>query len=412
MLLAGEPKYYQKLNALFDSDLVCYWPLWDLTGTVATDISHSGFNGVYSGTTLPVLGQTGIGDGKTSPYFGGVEARVNIGSANFSSVANIGEYSISAFFRIPDVDVWTTAEYFYGFNVAAGANSAISIIKNPGIDNSIVCDLNNNTTLTSLISRQMPGRDKWFNVVLTNSITNNISKLYINGSLHASAAVSGTWDGAIDTMWCAIGARFGVLPNTPWKGNIAHVAYINRAITQAEVIRAATVNSKIKRVLFLGDSIAIATPSFADYLVQEYNNGECAIINRAISGADVAGGEATDMPTQVSNSSADNADVIIIELGTSDEVVANIRAVYVAQVNILKANHSDANIYCMSVLPKTSDADRVDKNVELALACTDTGITYWDTDGWITPATDTTDGTHPTAAGHAKIAAEILALLP
>jgi len=46
----------------------------------------------------------------------------------------------------------------------------------------------------------------------------------------------------------------------------------------------------------------------------------------------------------------------------------------------------------------------------VAAACTAQGITCWDTFNtpWIVAA-DTSDGTHPTAAGYAKVATEVLA---
>jgi hypothetical protein len=36
---------------------------------------------------------------------------------------------------------------------------------------------------------------------------------------------------------------------------------------------------------------------------------------------------------------------------------------------------------------------------------------YWNTDGWIDPATDTSDGLYPNAGGQIKIANQVLARL-
>lgn len=55
--------YRSKVMAL---NPVAYWPLWDIKGDIARDISGNGLAGTYYGVTLC---QPGIGDGSCSALF-------------------------------------------------------------------------------------------------------------------------------------------------------------------------------------------------------------------------------------------------------------------------------------------------------------------------------------------------------
>ena len=59
-----------------------------------------------------------------------------------------------------------------------------------------------------------------------------------------------------------------------------------------------------------------------------------------------------------------------------------------------------------------TEIDKSNIRTAIAAACTAQGITCWDTytTPWITAA-DTTDGTHPNAAGELKISTEVLSRL-
>lgn len=72
-----------------------------------------------------------------------------------------------------------------------------------------------------------------------------------------------------------------------------------------------------------------------------------------------------------------------------------------------------AIIYAIGILPRADPGDnsRDEKNVRIAAAASAASVTYWDTDGWIDPVTDTDDGLHLTAAGHIKVANEVLSRL-
>jgi lysophospholipase L1-like esterase len=138
------------------------------------------------------------------------------------------------------------------------------------------------------------------------------------------------------------------------------------------------------------------------------------VINHAVSGAWIttqAGG--SDMDEQTVAAENDNADVIFILLGTNGDTYV-IQAEYEENLEELKTSNPNAVIYGIGILPRADPTDngRSTKNPLIEAACSSAGVTYWNTDGWIDPATDTTDGLHPTEAGQIKIANEILARLP
>jgi len=130
----------------------------------------------------------------------------------------------------------------------------------------------------------------------------------------------------------------------------------------------------------------------------------------------------SDFSTQVANAVNDNADIIIIALGTNDDNFGNmvaLQSAFESGISTLKTTNPNAKIYVMNVLPRWTDTGGgtpVDKsNIRNAIstACASQNVICWDTfsDPWI-DASDTVDGLHPDDAGHQKISDRIVALLP
>jgi lysophospholipase L1-like esterase len=143
-------------------------------------------------------------------------------------------------------------------------------------------------------------------------------------------------------------------------------------------------------------------------VVQGYNGGDCYLMNHAVGGHSIM----TNMDAQTVAAASDAADIILILLGTNDVDDAGVTAEYQENLEELKTSNASATIYGMSILNRTAgEATRLVNNTRIQTACANAGVTYWDTEGWIDAATETSDGTHPTAAGHVKIAAQVLARL-
>lgn len=171
------------------------------------------------------------------------------------------------------------------------------------------------------------------------------------------------------------------------------------------------------KVSTLGDSIAAATGGWPGSVTTGIGIYFNTLHNVAVSGNSIA----THMDAQTVACASDDADIIIIALGTNDNPANAVAIQAEAEENILELQGSNANaiVYWLNILPEWTDVGGgtpIDNSVlrsAIAAACAAQGITCWDTytDPWIS-ASDTTDGTHPTAGGHAKIASRVLALLP
>lgn len=174
----------------------------------------------------------------------------------------------------------------------------------------------------------------------------------------------------------------------------------------------------------IGDSISSATNT-SDDLVEwpqlvaaGRNSGRVWPYNHAVAQAHIVSGIG-HMSQQVAELAYYDLDYIIILMGTNDvATIGSNEAAYEADLLQLHADHPSVPIYACTILNCTTmtSEQRTSINTEIASAVTDAAaagvnVTLWDTDGWIDPATDTSDGLHPNAAGHTKIAAAMEALL-
>jgi lysophospholipase L1-like esterase len=177
----------------------------------------------------------------------------------------------------------------------------------------------------------------------------------------------------------------------------------------------ASAKTTLKRFGIIGDSIPAVTSGNGiwPFLVARRNNeGACSIANHAAGNMGVLVG-ASNLAAQVTASASDNADIIIMALGTNDDNAGNmatLQAAVESGIDTLRGTNAAATVYYMNVLPRTS-GDKALVRAAIAAACAAKSVTCWDTvtDAWIDPATDTSDGLHPTAAGYVKIRDRILA---
>jgi hypothetical protein len=163
-----------------------------------------------------------------------------------------------------------------------------------------------------------------------------------------------------------------------------------------------------------GDSISNDPTEWPGLVSVYHNNGMCYPNNYAQSGAQVV----YHLSTQAASVVAANPDYTFIALGTNDGwPSATFETKYYDGLMILHNGLPGKPIYCLGVFPKTVDSDRAGKNAAIqaavaSAAAAGANAVYWNTDGWIDPATDTSDGLHPNAAGQLKICNEILSRLP
>jgi len=110
-----------------------------------------------------------------------------------------------------------------------------------------------------------------------------------------------------------------------------------------------------------------------------------------------AGVAATDRP----------ADLVVIAHGCNDSGVKTIEAGYRNLITLVRQRNPGAVILCMVPFPQCHPKSIADA-AAAARAAGDAQVLLVETRGWLDPKADTTDGVHPSAAGHAR-AAERLA---
>lgn len=403
--------YTQKLKNLFGSSLLAHWPLSETSGTVAVDKSGNNLHGAYVGPTL--AGDTSPFN-RPAPTFDGINDEVNIYSAALNAAFNTEEGAIFIFSKMASA-VWADGVGRTKFNIRATASNYITFAKQATAGDVTILNVRGGTASGFTFSGMS---STGFNCYcVTWSKSNNRMSVYLNGYFMPPLyTLLGTWTGALDSARCKIAASGGGLYD---KGTTSDVVIVSREATAAEVLRVAEMSQLFSNVSIIGDSISNAATN-TDYpytVAKTHNNGMNTLKKHASGGSTIL----SDMDTQVAASALDRASVIIIALGTNDDNAGNMTTLQAeAEENIaeLKASNPNASIYWMNVLPRWTNntgatpVDKANIRTAIAAACTAQSITCWDTfdTPWITAA-QTSDGLHPTAAGQAAIAAEILARL-
>ena len=218
-----ELAYSQRMLSLFAGSFVGYYPMWEASGLVATDISGNNRHGVYNGV---ILGQPGIGDGKTCPYFDG-NADYNSLPAAFRAAFNPLEGSAMVWFKDPSLAAGVKS--LMQFSVDAN-NIIYAYVE---ATNQISCRYRAGA-VTDVVTI-FPATNVWSHLALTWSVAADQFKAYLNGSLIGTATTLGTWAGTI------VEAYFGYASTNCFTGNLGRGIILNRAATPAEVLKAATV---------------------------------------------------------------------------------------------------------------------------------------------------------------------------
>jgi len=257
----------------------------------------------------------------------------------------------------------------------------------------------------------------WVCLGMTWSKSADGAEFYHNGQKFGTVSGLGTWAGS------ATRASIGYQNvSNFWNGWLTDVLLVNRRITALEMKQAAMFSPlvKVKTLAILGDSLSAKTSvaRFPEMLQSEYSRGPLALINHAYGGASIL----ADLDGERLAAAADDADLILIELGGNDDNAGDMNALRLkveSNLAALRLSNPRAGLYYMNVTPGWTDGtgatELVKNNIRAAIAaaCANQGVTCWDSASapWITAA-DTLDGRHLNASGAAKVVAQILSRLP
>jgi lysophospholipase L1-like esterase len=409
-VLASDNAYYKKIRRLFGSSLIGYHPMWDSSGTACQDIVSA--NNATYGATVPTLASATSPGKKLAPVWSGDTPGSITFGAGTQGVFNGAEGGISLWIK-PLASIYTDEAAHRLIRILADANNYIIIsLGGAATYLSYTQTIKFGSADHSLVGSYFY-RDGWFNLIVTWSASQNLFKSYINGGLMRGDTSLGTWAG-VPTTFILSTSNF-----LYFKGSMSDFMLVNRYITFDEVKKLCDYTGLTKRLSILGDSISnsVTGETWPAIMRAGYTESSIGLIGHAVSGQNII----TNMDAQTVASESDDADIIIIALGTNDDNAGNmttLQAEYEENIAELKVSNPRATIYSMNVLPVWADAttgaeiDKSNIRTAIAAACTAQGITCWDTftDPWIAQD-ETSDGVHPTAAGHAKIAAEVLARL-
>jgi hypothetical protein len=237
MSKGGFPDYRAKIETLFGANIVGYWPMNEASGTTCNDASASNKDLTYSGVTL---GQPGIGDGKTCPYFDGVNDAVASGWAQLSGTLNITEGSLMVWSK--PVGGWSAATT--GGLVEMTNMGGTNIMMNKGQGAVELWG----TGGWAYIKSSYTG---WLHIGHTWSATSGKRFSYIDGNPVSDGVAFTTLPGGFPAAF-QVGS--GWLSNNWFNGWMAHIVLLDRAATASEMRQAASVHNVAPEADWTADS--------------------------------------------------------------------------------------------------------------------------------------------------------------
>lgn len=227
--------YANRVKNTATANLIAYWPLWEASGTTASDYSGNSRTGTYSNVTL---GATGIGDGNTAASFS--SSYVNVYGAGLVGAFSGAEGTVMAWLNVANVGVWSDGITREFVTLMADSSNRVLCYRNGGANGSLAAFLNAGGTLKSGGVTGL-STTSWFHMALTYSKSGDALKFYYNGTQQGATATGlGIWAGSLASNTTVVGALSTAASN-PWSGSIAHVAVWNTPLLAAQIAALATV---------------------------------------------------------------------------------------------------------------------------------------------------------------------------
>lgn len=227
-ILIPQQAYYQKVLRIRPDNLILYQPMWEKGGSIAYDLSPQANNGAYTSLTL---GQLGIGDGRTAPYFPGGAGFNNIYSAAFAADFGVTAGSISIWYRPANAAMLADGNSYRIISIRADVDNRIVWDKQApankygGFYRAGAVSKGPNWSSSSLA---------WRHLYVSWDAVDDIVRVLLDGTqLGADLTGLGAWGGALANDACLVGAD-NTTPTIGWKGWLAHVAIWNVALSLGE----------------------------------------------------------------------------------------------------------------------------------------------------------------------------------
>ena len=219
--------YMARVLSVERDSLIGFWPQDELTGTVSRDASPEGNDGVYTGVDL---GQPGIGDGRTAPFFDGTNDFDNVYSAGLAADFSGVTGSMLIWHKVNAAAVWTDGVARYLLQFLVDANNYVLIFKSNAND-FITYHYNAGGTLESALKGTSDA--DWMCLAMTWNAAGDMLA-YFNGANTGSPAIAGVWVGVPAVNKSLIGAGT-IVPANPAHGWLGPGALWNTELTPGQI---------------------------------------------------------------------------------------------------------------------------------------------------------------------------------
>lgn len=391
--------------------LLRYYPLQDLSGTVAIDKSKNQSNGSYTGS--PTLAQSGILGTDKSVLFV-ANSYCNIYSAALAAGYNPEEMSFGFFIKPPNAAWWTDNTQHTLNYLRSNASNLRGINKTTG--NLIqVANISGGTSKT--VAGASFGFTNWMHLGFTISKSNDRARLHLDGYQYNVATGLGTYDPV------ALATTYAIIGNYNTGAGFASLAYqmhyylATRELTGDEMEKIANPFSKPATRLFaIGDSKTNNFPGWPYYINQTFQNlGRWWVQKPAQYGA---GGLTTAIAKAAIDaqlaSRTDIPNYVIINLGANDVTAGDPGATWLTNTEyICAAIHAKypfapiylTKIWCRNTGLQAAGIAAINGYIDTIVADPNynyvhVGVNEADfLPGGDDGATMTSDGVHPNALG-------------
>jgi len=212
---------------------IAYWPMNEAAGLVANCAVNPAQNGTYTGVTL---GQPGIGDGCTCPYFDGVNDNLNVQTATLEAAFN-GSEGTCAFWMRFDAGAWTDGNYHCGTNLRDGNPDYVWFYKHTTNGNWRV-QYSAGGTVKSVFKTGVSDYG-WLHVAMTWSASADEMRVYWNGVQDGATQTGlGIWTGDGNFGYMYFGSYLAGAHQ--FLGWLAHAAVWDTALGAAAIADLAT----------------------------------------------------------------------------------------------------------------------------------------------------------------------------
>ena len=220
--------YAARVLSIERDSLIGFWPQDELAGAISYDASPEQNNGAYTGVTL---GQPGIGDGRTVPFFDGATSFNNIYSAGLNADFDGTEGTLLIWGRVTNAGVWTDGISRRLLTIEVDANNYIIIDK--GGANSIRGIYRAGGTTETATQAGITTLD-YFSFAMSWSVIADEVRYYYNGAWFETDTVLGAWVGPILANRAIIGAA-NIAPAFPWDGWLGPALLNTAVLTDAQI---------------------------------------------------------------------------------------------------------------------------------------------------------------------------------